>query len=137
MATVLCSLLIGVGYNAFVVVGYAPPAVTLNDQQKMGCPVLEREQKGEGTGGGAAAQPVAAKATSMRKGAAEEKVGKGLAINGFFGDKSGCRVFHWLRSSGGAVRISAHVMARQHLDFEGLWKPALWAVSCQLSWQLW
>lgn len=31
-ANVLCSLLLGAGYNAFVVMGYAPLAVTLNDQ---------------------------------------------------------------------------------------------------------
>jgi hypothetical protein len=31
-AGVLCSLLLGAGYNAFVVMGYAPLAVTLNDQ---------------------------------------------------------------------------------------------------------
>lgn len=31
-AAVLCSLLLGAGYNAFVVMGYAPLAVTLNDQ---------------------------------------------------------------------------------------------------------
>jgi hypothetical protein len=31
-AGVLCSLLLGAGFNAFVVMGYAPLAVTLNDQ---------------------------------------------------------------------------------------------------------
>jgi hypothetical protein len=31
-ADVLCSLLLGAGFNAFVVMGYAPLAVTLNDQ---------------------------------------------------------------------------------------------------------
>jgi hypothetical protein len=31
-AGVLCSLLLGAGYNAFVVMGYAPLTVTLNDQ---------------------------------------------------------------------------------------------------------
>jgi hypothetical protein len=41
MATVLASLLLGAGYNAFVVVGYAPLAVTLNDQSATECPVLE------------------------------------------------------------------------------------------------
>lgn len=43
MSVVLASLLIGVGYNAYVVVGYAPPAVTTNDQSRTVCPVLERE----------------------------------------------------------------------------------------------
>jgi transglutaminase-like putative cysteine protease len=31
-AIVLVSLLIGVGYDAYVVVGYAPHAITSNDQ---------------------------------------------------------------------------------------------------------
>ena len=43
MSLVLCSLLLGVGFNAFVVVGYAPLAVTTNDQLNTTCPVLERE----------------------------------------------------------------------------------------------
>eukprot|EP00798_Chlamydomonas_sp_ICE-L_P031206 gene31206-6355_t len=44
MATVLCSLLIGVGYNAFVVVGYAPQEVTNNDQAVTKCPIVEKEE---------------------------------------------------------------------------------------------
>ena len=57
IATILCSLLIGVGFNAFVVVGYAPPAVTLNDQADTTCPIVEREAQGAGaTEGGASLQ---------------------------------------------------------------------------------
>ena len=41
MAVVLASLLLGAGYNAFVVMGYAPHAVTANDQSATECPVLE------------------------------------------------------------------------------------------------
>lgn len=37
-AVVLCSLLLGAGYNAYVVLGYAPLAVTLNDQTNADCP---------------------------------------------------------------------------------------------------
>eukprot|EP00951_Prasinocladus_malaysianus_P043317 scaffold538979_cov41-Prasinocladus_malaysianus.AAC.1 len=43
MSVVLCSLLIGVGYDAYVVTGYAPKSVTTNDQSKTTCPVLEAE----------------------------------------------------------------------------------------------
>jgi hypothetical protein len=46
MAVVLASLLLGAGYNAFVVVGYAPLAVTMNDQSATECPVLEVGSKG-------------------------------------------------------------------------------------------
>lgn len=42
MSVLLCSLLIGVGYDAHVVVGYAPRHVTLNDQREGTCPFLER-----------------------------------------------------------------------------------------------
>ena len=43
LAITLCSLLCGVGYDAYVCVGYAPRAVTECDQSKLVCPVLERE----------------------------------------------------------------------------------------------
>ncbi|PNW72944.1 hypothetical protein CHLRE_14g612700v5 [Chlamydomonas reinhardtii] len=43
MATVLASMLLGVGYNAFVVLGYAPGPVVQNDQRNTVCTVLERE----------------------------------------------------------------------------------------------
>ncbi|MEW5310705.1 MAG: hypothetical protein WDW38_002476 [Sanguina aurantia] len=44
LSVVLASLLIGAGYHALVVVGYAPTDVTLNDQSATQCPVLEREK---------------------------------------------------------------------------------------------
>jgi len=44
-ATVLTSLLIGAGYDAYVVVGYAQSAVCDNVQTDTMCPVLEREAK--------------------------------------------------------------------------------------------
>lgn len=44
LSVVLASLLIGAGYHALVVVGYAPTTVTLNDQSATQCPVLEREK---------------------------------------------------------------------------------------------
>jgi hypothetical protein len=37
---VLASLLLGAGFNAYVVFGYAPPRVTLNDQSGSTCPLL-------------------------------------------------------------------------------------------------
>jgi hypothetical protein len=72
---VLCSLLLGAGYNAFVVIGYAPLAVTLNDQSNTeyvlpaGDPLLssadaaaaaaaaassQKQQQGQGQGAAAA-----------------------------------------------------------------------------------
>jgi len=45
---VLCSLLLGAGYNAFVVMGYAPLAVTLNDQTQVKCPLLAQQQQQQG-----------------------------------------------------------------------------------------
>lgn len=44
LSVVLASLLIGAGYHALVVVGYAPTEVTNNDQSATQCPVLEREK---------------------------------------------------------------------------------------------
>ena len=41
MCTVLCSLLLGAGFNAYVVAGYAPLAVTVSDQTSAVCPLLE------------------------------------------------------------------------------------------------
>ena len=38
IAIVLCSLLIGTGYNAFVVYGTAPKAITTKDESLMDCP---------------------------------------------------------------------------------------------------
>lgn len=37
-AIVLCSLLIGVGYNAYVVYGTAPKEITTKDESDMICP---------------------------------------------------------------------------------------------------
>jgi hypothetical protein len=38
MAIVLCSLLLGTGYNAYVVYGTAPKAITTKDESLMDCP---------------------------------------------------------------------------------------------------
>lgn len=43
MSTLLCSFLLGVGYNAYVVAGYAPRDVTLNRQVNNVCPILKRD----------------------------------------------------------------------------------------------
>ncbi|KAK9845856.1 hypothetical protein WJX81_004417 [Elliptochloris bilobata] len=40
LATVLVSLLLGAGFDAYVVMGYAPLAVTLNDQREVGEAVM-------------------------------------------------------------------------------------------------
>lgn len=41
ICTVLCSLLLGAGFDAYVVAGYAPLAVTISDQTSAVCPLLE------------------------------------------------------------------------------------------------
>jgi hypothetical protein len=40
LSTLLCSLLIGSGYDAYVVCGYAPRHVTLRDQSMTQCPII-------------------------------------------------------------------------------------------------
>eukprot|EP01036_Dinobryon_divergens_P037934 gene37934-49719_t len=40
MAMVLCSFLLGSGYDAYVVYGYAPKFITLRDQSKTQCPLV-------------------------------------------------------------------------------------------------
>jgi len=44
MSVILCSLLLGVGYNAYVVVGYAPQRVTSNEQTQQPCPAVENRK---------------------------------------------------------------------------------------------
>jgi hypothetical protein len=55
MSTLLVSMLTGVGYDAYVVAGYAPLGVVKNDQSKQTCPLLEAEARQasveKGTGG--------------------------------------------------------------------------------------
>ena len=49
LATVLASLLLGAGYNAFVAMGYAPLAIALNDQSAEPCPYVSMDvQEGPG-----------------------------------------------------------------------------------------
>jgi hypothetical protein len=45
LAILLCSLLLGVGYDAYVVSGYAPKRVTRNDQTRERCPYFEAEKR--------------------------------------------------------------------------------------------
>eukprot|EP00976_Prorocentrum_cordatum_P094869 1189958-Prorocentrum_minimum.AAC.1 len=44
LSIVLTSLLCGVGYDAYAVMGYAPKAVTMADQELLQCPLLEEEE---------------------------------------------------------------------------------------------
>jgi hypothetical protein len=55
-SVVLCSLLLGAGYNAYVVMGYAPAHVTLNDQSQVDLParVQQQQQQGQAQQAGAA-----------------------------------------------------------------------------------
>ena len=43
MSVLLCSLLIGVGYDAYCVCGYATREMCLMDQTRRVCPLLEPE----------------------------------------------------------------------------------------------
>lgn len=43
IATLLCSFLLGSGYDAYVVCGYAPRFITLRDQSKTHCPMMTKE----------------------------------------------------------------------------------------------
>lgn len=55
LATVLVSLLLGAGYNAFVAMGYAPAAITLDDHTREPCPCAAPdagEALGLGSGSG-------------------------------------------------------------------------------------
>lgn len=45
LATLLCSLLIGHGFDAFVVSGYASREMTKNDQCRVVCPAIEKKRK--------------------------------------------------------------------------------------------
>ena len=50
MATLLASVLIGAGFDAYVVMGYAPPAVVQNNQTGEVCPLLEAEAAAKESG---------------------------------------------------------------------------------------
>ncbi|GAX80447.1 hypothetical protein CEUSTIGMA_g7886.t1 [Chlamydomonas eustigma] len=77
MAVILASLLIGVGYNAYVVAGYAPHAVTLNEQTGTTCPVLEREVRAAS----AAAAAAAAAASGTALGGSNSVSGSKMGVN--------------------------------------------------------
>eukprot|EP00002_Diphylleia_rotans_P017531 TRINITY_DN3404_c0_g1_i3.p1 TRINITY_DN3404_c0_g1~~TRINITY_DN3404_c0_g1_i3.p1 ORF type:complete len:916 (-),score=156.85 TRINITY_DN3404_c0_g1_i3:477-3224(-) len=47
MSIVLASLLLGVGYDAYCVLGYASKEITLKDERRIECPVLKDEKKEE------------------------------------------------------------------------------------------
>lgn len=61
---VLCSLLLGAGYNAFVAMGYATLQVTVNDQSGVECPLLEHQPGAWWTTPTAAAATAAAAAAT-------------------------------------------------------------------------
>ena len=43
LGNLLCSFLLGAGYDAYVVCGYAPRFITLRDQSKIKCPIAAQE----------------------------------------------------------------------------------------------
>jgi hypothetical protein len=47
IATLLCSLLLGSGFDAYVISGYAPPHITLKDQGSLECPALDQKREHE------------------------------------------------------------------------------------------
>jgi len=44
LSTLLCSFLLGSGYDAYVVYGYAPKFVTLRDQSNTVCPLIQSQE---------------------------------------------------------------------------------------------
>eukprot|EP00803_Ostreobium_quekettii_P006145 evm.model.scf_58.17 EVM.evm.TU.scf_58.17 scf_58:148652-165934(+) len=69
IATVLCSLLLGVGYDAYVVAGYAPRSVVLNDQTNVEYPLSESDLKAAAVVAGvASADPAAAPKSDSKTG---------------------------------------------------------------------
>jgi len=92
IATLLTSLLCGVGYDAYMVVGYAPPDVVLNDQTKSTCPLLEAEQ-----GAAAAAKaPEVADVKPQGPMCAEGLGGSGAGPDAVVGLKRGTAAAHAL-----------------------------------------
>lgn len=43
LSALLCSFLLGSGYDAYVVNGYAPKFITLRDQSKIPCPLIQQQ----------------------------------------------------------------------------------------------
>jgi hypothetical protein len=68
-ATVLASLLLGAGFNAFVVLGYAPVALTINDQRQTPCPWITPQQAAQQQAAAAAAAAAAAGGQQQQDGA--------------------------------------------------------------------
>jgi hypothetical protein len=50
MANLLCSFLIGDGYDAYVVSGYAPRSITVRDQSMTICPMIQHSSDGSAPG---------------------------------------------------------------------------------------
>jgi hypothetical protein len=79
-SVVLCSLLLGAGYNAFVVMGYAPLHVTVNDQSQAECLLLQQQQPvawWSAPAGAAAAAAAVSLSASGAKGQASGNSGSG------------------------------------------------------------
>ena len=73
-AVVLASLLLGAGFNAFMVLGYAPLAVTVNDQTKTMCPILQAEAAAAAAG--VAGQAAVAVAGEKKAGQQQQQQGQ-------------------------------------------------------------
>ena len=69
-STLLCSFLLGAGYDAYVVYGYAPHYITTRDQTHTGCPYVS-EEDGEDSGKKEGADKKEGRGKGRRK--AEEK----------------------------------------------------------------
>lgn len=100
MAVLLASLLLGGGYDAYVVAGYAPKWVTLRDLSQQECPLLAPGGSGGGSGVVAAATPVGARggsAASLVKAAGAGGTGAAAAAAAEGRDTPGGRKKYQLR----------------------------------------
>jgi hypothetical protein len=66
LSNLLCSFLLGAGYDAYVVYGYAPSFITLKDQSKTPCPMISHYSEGtvsSSSSGIAGSSPIVAEGT--------------------------------------------------------------------------
>lgn len=111
-SVVLCSLLLGAGYNAFVVMGYAPLHVTVNDQSKTQCPLLQQQQQPvawwAAPAGAAAAAATANPSSSGAKGQASGSSGSATATGSAPAGDDGKAAGNGSTSSGSNKAVSTN-----------------------------
>lgn len=107
MATLLVSILAGAGFDAYVVVGYAPPEVVRNDQSAAVCPLLEAE-----------AAAVEATAAAERDAPAAASTGANAAASKYTCAPESC-LRTGKRSGGHHCRSSADILSWRLQDQAG------------------